>query len=212
MNTGLTSQAVSLRALPYRYELAAYRYRPTQNLLAGVIVAVVALPPAWGLGVASGAGASAGLIAAIVAGAIAAKTGTDREMQRRARDRHSGFVARVHGRAPADGVGRDIVENASGRAQTDVGTSGCPAHLLFVDHASADDLVGGFNGERVCLPGAEAAPPAEAGQGAGCAARSRGCLYVGWRGRRPGSRPGRRRRCRPSWRGPGGPLRPASRR
>jgi SulP family sulfate permease len=48
------------------------RHAPRRNLLAGVTVALVALPLALGFGVASGAGAQAGLITAIVAGALAA--------------------------------------------------------------------------------------------------------------------------------------------
>jgi len=53
-------------------------YRPAQtraDLIAGVTVAVVALPLALGFGVTSGAGATAGLVTAIVAGFIAAVFG-----------------------------------------------------------------------------------------------------------------------------------------
>ncbi|MFB9317300.1 SulP family inorganic anion transporter [Cryptosporangium minutisporangium] len=48
------------------------RRRPGRDLVAGVTVAVVALPLALGFGVASGLGAAAGLATAIVAGAVAA--------------------------------------------------------------------------------------------------------------------------------------------
>ena len=48
------------------------RHAPGHNLLAGVTVAVVALPLALGFGISSGLGAQAGLVTAIVAGALAA--------------------------------------------------------------------------------------------------------------------------------------------
>ncbi|MFW6639480.1 SulP family inorganic anion transporter [Nocardiopsis algeriensis] len=48
------------------------RVAPGRNLLAGVTVAVVALPLALGFGISSGMGAQAGLVTAIVAGALAA--------------------------------------------------------------------------------------------------------------------------------------------
>ncbi len=62
-----------VRFLPKRsdYDLRAWR----QDLLAGLTVAVVALPLALGFGVASGAGAAAGLITAVVAGTLAAVFG-----------------------------------------------------------------------------------------------------------------------------------------
>jgi sulfate permease, SulP family len=53
------------------YDLRAWR----QDLLAGLTVAVVALPLALGFGVTSGAGAAAGLATAIVAGTLAAVFG-----------------------------------------------------------------------------------------------------------------------------------------
>ena len=65
-----------LRALlPTGRDLAEIRRGPRRNLLAGVTVAIVALPLALAFGAASGLGARAGLITAIVAGAIAAVFG-----------------------------------------------------------------------------------------------------------------------------------------
>lgn len=58
--------------LPQRADLTAMRRNPRRDLLAGVTVALVALPLALAFGVASGLGAGAGLITAIVAGAVAA--------------------------------------------------------------------------------------------------------------------------------------------
>ncbi len=65
-----------LRALlPTREDLAAARRQPRQDLLAGLTVAVVALPLALAFGVASGLGAQAGLATAVVAGVMAAVFG-----------------------------------------------------------------------------------------------------------------------------------------
>ena len=65
-----------LRALlPTRGDLAAVRRNPKQDLLAGVTVAIVALPLALAFGVASGLGAQAGLATAVVAGILAAVFG-----------------------------------------------------------------------------------------------------------------------------------------
>lgn len=62
-----------LRALlPQRSDFTAMRRNPKHDLLAGITVALVALPLALAFGVASGLGAGAGLITAIVAGAVAA--------------------------------------------------------------------------------------------------------------------------------------------
>ncbi|MEU8928027.1 SulP family inorganic anion transporter [Kitasatospora sp. NPDC048545] len=62
-----------LRAvLPNRTTMATMGRSPRKDLLAGLTVAVVALPLALGFGVASGAGAEAGLATAVVAGALAA--------------------------------------------------------------------------------------------------------------------------------------------
>lgn len=61
--------------LPQRSDWVAARRNPRRDLLAGVTVAVVALPLALAFGVTSGLGASAGLVTAIVAGAICAVFG-----------------------------------------------------------------------------------------------------------------------------------------
>lgn len=61
--------------LPGRRDLSGARRSWRTDLLAGVTVAVVALPLALGFGVASGVGATAGLVTAIVAGAVAAVFG-----------------------------------------------------------------------------------------------------------------------------------------
>src|SRR6476646_10691673 len=58
--------------LPNARDWAAVRRHPRRDLLAGLTVAVVALPLALAFGVASGLGATAGLITAIVAGILAA--------------------------------------------------------------------------------------------------------------------------------------------
>jgi sulfate permease, SulP family len=61
------------RFLPRRNDYALRSWR--RDLLAGVTVAVVALPLALGFGITSGAGAAAGLVTAIVAGTVAAVFG-----------------------------------------------------------------------------------------------------------------------------------------
>ncbi|MCX5528059.1 SulP family inorganic anion transporter [Streptomyces bobili] len=61
--------------LPGRDDLAELRRDPRRDLLAGLTVAVVALPLALGFGVSSGLGAEAGLATAVVAGAVAAVFG-----------------------------------------------------------------------------------------------------------------------------------------
>ncbi len=58
--------------LPRRSDLAEVRRDPRRDLLAGLTVAIVALPLALGFGVSSGLGAEAGLATAVVAGALAA--------------------------------------------------------------------------------------------------------------------------------------------
>ncbi|MET9150567.1 SulP family inorganic anion transporter [Streptomyces griseoflavus] len=70
---GLRSRITSL--LPTRADLDQMRRHPRRNLLAGLTVAVVALPLALGFGVSSGLGAEAGLATAVVAGALAAVFG-----------------------------------------------------------------------------------------------------------------------------------------
>ncbi|MBC2906945.1 SulP family inorganic anion transporter [Streptomyces cupreus] len=61
--------------LPTRTDLAEMRRDPRRDLLAGLTVAIVALPLALGFGVSSGLGAEAGLATAVVAGALAALFG-----------------------------------------------------------------------------------------------------------------------------------------
>jgi sulfate permease, SulP family len=61
--------------LPGRADLAQVRRDPRRNLVAGLTVAVVALPLALGFGVSSGLGAAAGLTTAVVAGVLAAVFG-----------------------------------------------------------------------------------------------------------------------------------------
>ncbi|MFI0537834.1 SulP family inorganic anion transporter [Streptomyces sp. WSLK1-3] len=61
--------------LPTRSDLAETRRDPRRDLLAGLTVAVVALPLALGFGVSSGLGAAAGLATAVIAGALAAVFG-----------------------------------------------------------------------------------------------------------------------------------------
>ena len=66
----------SLRTFaPRRADWTAGWRKPRADLLAGLTVAVVALPLALAFGVASGLGATAGLITAIIAGAVAAVFG-----------------------------------------------------------------------------------------------------------------------------------------
>ncbi|MFV2012375.1 MULTISPECIES: SulP family inorganic anion transporter [unclassified Micromonospora] len=71
MSTG----AGARRLLPQTADWRAVRRQPGRDLLAGLTVAVVALPLALGFGVASGLGAAAGLVTAVVAGALAAVFG-----------------------------------------------------------------------------------------------------------------------------------------
>ncbi|MGW5033784.1 SulP family inorganic anion transporter [Streptomyces nigra] len=61
--------------LPGHDDLADVRRDPRRDLLAGLTVAIVALPLALGFGVSSGLGAEAGLATAVVAGALAAVFG-----------------------------------------------------------------------------------------------------------------------------------------
>ena len=63
------------RLLPSRADWSTMRRQPGRDLLAGLTVAIVALPLALGFGVASGLGAAAGLATAIVAGGLAALFG-----------------------------------------------------------------------------------------------------------------------------------------
>ncbi|MFJ8390713.1 SulP family inorganic anion transporter [Streptomyces sp. NPDC094438] len=61
--------------LPARADLAEMGRSPRRDLLAGLTVAIVALPLALGFGVSSGLGAEAGLATAVIAGAFAAVFG-----------------------------------------------------------------------------------------------------------------------------------------
>lgn len=61
--------------LPQRADFTAMRRDPKRDLIAGLTVALVALPLALAFGVASGLGAGAGLVTAIVAGVLAAAFG-----------------------------------------------------------------------------------------------------------------------------------------
>ena len=60
---------------PRRVDYSRMLDAPRKNIVAGVTVGVVALPLALGFGITSGMGATAGLITAIVAGALAALFG-----------------------------------------------------------------------------------------------------------------------------------------
>lgn len=70
-----TSWSRLAQLLPRRTDFAAMRRSPKQDLLAGLAVAIVALPLALAFGVASGLGAQAGLATAVVAGIVAAVFG-----------------------------------------------------------------------------------------------------------------------------------------
>lgn len=65
----------ALALLPRRSDWAGARRAPLRDLVAGSTVALVALPLALAFGVTSGLGAEAGLVTAIVAGAVAAVFG-----------------------------------------------------------------------------------------------------------------------------------------
>lgn len=69
------SQARLKALLPRREDLAAVSRNPRQDLVAGLTVAIVALPLALAFGVASGLGAQAGLATAVIAGVVAAVFG-----------------------------------------------------------------------------------------------------------------------------------------
>jgi SulP family sulfate permease len=61
--------------LPQRDDWSAVRRSPGRDLLAGLTVAIVALPLALAFGVTAGLGAQAGLVTAVIAGAVAAVFG-----------------------------------------------------------------------------------------------------------------------------------------
>jgi SulP family sulfate permease len=75
VTTGAARRGRLRELLPGSAELASLRRDPRRDLLAGVTVAVVALPLALAFGITSGLGATAGLVTAIVAGALAAAFG-----------------------------------------------------------------------------------------------------------------------------------------
>ncbi|WKX06903.1 SulP family inorganic anion transporter [Streptomyces sp. NL15-2K] len=76
MTSGISRALSRISALlPGRADLAEMRRDPRRDLLAGLTVAIVALPLALGFGVSSGLGAEAGLATAVVAGALAALFG-----------------------------------------------------------------------------------------------------------------------------------------
>ncbi|WP_399886445.1 SulP family inorganic anion transporter [Streptomyces sp. BBFR51] len=76
MRAAIVSLGARLTALlPARDDMAQVRRTPRRDLLAGLTVAIVALPLALGFGVSSGLGAEAGLATAVVAGALAAVFG-----------------------------------------------------------------------------------------------------------------------------------------
>ncbi|MEV8018065.1 SulP family inorganic anion transporter [Streptomyces sp. NPDC086554] len=74
-STGRALAARITSLLPGRADLADLRRDPRRDLLAGLTVAIVALPLALGFGVSSGLGAEAGLVTAVIAGALAAVFG-----------------------------------------------------------------------------------------------------------------------------------------
>ncbi|MFE4698708.1 SulP family inorganic anion transporter [Streptomyces sp. NPDC056738] len=76
MTSGISRVLARIAALlPARGDLAEMGRSPRRDLLAGLTVAIVALPLALGFGVSSGLGAEAGLATAVVAGAVAALFG-----------------------------------------------------------------------------------------------------------------------------------------
>lgn len=75
MSTAEALQTLRERTLPRRSDYAGLATSWRADLLAGVTVAVVALPLALAFGVTSGVGAAAGLVTAIVAGLVAAVFG-----------------------------------------------------------------------------------------------------------------------------------------
>ncbi|MCW2794222.1 MAG: Conserved putative rane protein [Nocardioides sp.] len=73
MTAGLLARAAAL--LPRPADLRAMGRRPGRDAMAGVTVALVALPLALAFGISSGLGAEAGLVTAVVAGVLAALFG-----------------------------------------------------------------------------------------------------------------------------------------
>jgi sulfate permease, SulP family len=78
-SVSLSARAVWARTSALLPQPSDWRHlRPGRDLLAGVMVGLVALPLALGFGVSSGVGATAGLVTAVVAGAVAAVFGGSR--------------------------------------------------------------------------------------------------------------------------------------
>jgi SulP family sulfate permease len=75
VSTRTTLRAAVLGVLPNRHTLATMGRSPRKDLIAGLTVAIVALPLALGFGISCGMGAEAGLVTAVVAGALAAVFG-----------------------------------------------------------------------------------------------------------------------------------------
>ncbi|WP_344232285.1 SulP family inorganic anion transporter [Kribbella hippodromi] len=75
MSAGFGGWQRTRSLLPARTDLAAMLHQPRRDLIAGLTVAIVALPLALGFGISSGLGAAAGLTTAVVAGALAAVFG-----------------------------------------------------------------------------------------------------------------------------------------
>src|SRR3954464_14554006 len=78
MTTSATERTTIRRLtslLPQRSDWTAVRRTPRRDLIAGLTVAVVALPLALAFGITSGLGAGAGLVTAVVAGVLAAVFG-----------------------------------------------------------------------------------------------------------------------------------------
>ncbi|WP_141202880.1 SulP family inorganic anion transporter [Streptomyces griseorubiginosus] len=76
MTSGISTVWARITSLlPARADLDQMRRDPRRDLLAGLTVAIIALPLALGFGVSSGLGAEAGLATAVVAGALAAVFG-----------------------------------------------------------------------------------------------------------------------------------------
>jgi len=67
-----------VRLLPNRVDFAQMREKPLADLVAGLTVAIVALPLALAFGIGSGLGAGAGITSAIIAGTLAAIFGGSR--------------------------------------------------------------------------------------------------------------------------------------
>ena len=90
--------------LPRRSDLRSMARHPRRDLIAGLTVAVVALPLALAFGISSGRGAEAGLITAVVAGTLAAIFGGS-NLQVRRTDRGDDRRPRADRRQVWDGSG-----------------------------------------------------------------------------------------------------------